>query len=122
MMKQEIEQEKTEQPETHLVTPEIEKEGTTPPVSPPNQEEKEKPTPNVKFVGKRLYLDKKTGERRSELARPEDIPTQRINGQYVFDLPSGKEQLKGFYHEEAAKLVQFYGSKFKPIVNKGEKR
>ena len=112
-----MEQEKTEQPETHLTTLE-----PTPPVSPSTKEEKEKPTPNVKFIGKRLYLDKKTGERRSELARPEDIPTQRINGRYVFDLPSGKEQLKGFYHEEAAKLVQFYGCKFKPIVNMGEKR
>lgn len=75
---------------------------------------------NVQFVGKMFTRDKKTGEPVKEIIRtPEHIPTFRVNGGKKIELPSGEEQLKGFYHPDAVFLKRAYPDQFKTPKKKG---
>lgn len=72
----------------------------------------------IQFVGKRRTIDKKTGK--IKLVATE-APTFRKNGQKVFKLPSHENQIKGFTHPDAGKLLSLYRREFKKKVSKGKK-
>lgn len=76
---------------------------------------------NIIYIGKSVYKDKKGGEH-IRRTHAKDIPTFRKNGHKKIELPSGAEQLKGFYHEDASFLVNTYRNEFKPIVAKAAVR
>ncbi len=82
--------------------------------------EEEVKEPNVQYVGKKRLKDKQTGEVTETIMMPADeVPTLRINGDRRFELPSGEEQLAGFYHPDAAFLRKAYPDQFKRPVKKG---
>ncbi len=78
--------------------------------------------PNIQYVGKKFVKDKQTGEVTETIMMPADeVPTLRINGARRFELPSGEEQLAGFYlpPKDAAFLRKAYPDQFKRPVKKG---
>ncbi len=66
----------------------------------------------IQFVGKRRVKEK------TVLA---EAPTERRNGQQVFSLPSHDEQIKGFTHPDAERLLSLYPKDFKKKTRKGKK-
>lgn len=81
-----------------------------------------KTSPNIKYVGKSRIVNKKTGVLELVSSPPERIPTLRFDGMKRFDLPDGKTQLAGFYHEQAMDLIKAWPKDFKPIIEKGGKK
>jgi len=78
------------------------------------------PVNNIQFVGKKRLYVKDTGELDKEILMPADeVPRIRRNGRYLFKLPDGETQLKGFYHEDATFLLRAYPDQFKRPVVKG---
>lgn len=73
----------------------------------------------IQFVGKRRELDKRTGKQKLVIR---EAPTQLINGQRIFDLPSDEIQKKGFSHPDAERLLQLYPKDFKVKNPKGKKQ
>jgi hypothetical protein len=69
--------------------------------------------PNVQYVRRRRQLNKETGKMKVTPVAAEDVPTFRKDGEMEFKLPSGEEQLKGFYHPEAARLMRAWPKDFK---------
>lgn len=118
--------------------------GETPKIDPKEIEGKEgmitELGPKIKYVGKvnRLIKEdvieihdnpevegemvevvvKRAGEYERVLAEPHEIPTVIIDGTRKIELPSGEEQLAGFYHPDAVFLMNRYRSKFKRVVDK----
>jgi hypothetical protein len=80
----------------------------------PPKDAKPAPEPNVIFVGK-----KKEGGKLVGIEDPELVPTWRRDGSVQFKLPSGEEQLAGFYHPEAARLISAFPADFKTFRKKG---
>lgn len=76
--------------------------------------------PNIQYVGKKLVLNKVTGKETLELRPAEEIAQWYRDGNETFKLPSGEEQLKGFYHKDADQLIRAFSKDFKRPVKKGK--
>jgi hypothetical protein len=70
------------------------------------------PEANIIFIGKREF--------KGDL-RPAVAPSSIIDGQDRIKLPSSADQVKGFYHENAAQIIRAFPKLYKQIKRKGVK-
>jgi len=72
----------------------------------------EKKANNIIFIAKRDSKGKFVDS---------DPPAQITDGRDTFKLPSAKDQLTGFYHENASQIVRAFPKLYKPLKPKGAK-
>lgn len=70
--------------------------------------------PNIIFIGRKM--DVKT-EKMIDAEPPTAIHTVGMN----IKLPSAAEQRKGFYHEDANRIIREMPDLYKPLIPKGAK-
>lgn len=75
-----------------------------------------KPENNIQFVGKSKRWNPETGKQ--ELA-PREAPRHIIDGMDKIKLPEAAEQAKGFYHEDAARIMALFPNDYKKPQKKG---
>lgn len=73
----------------------------------------------IKFIGKTLKLNKKTGK--MKLA-PAEAPTKITNGAKTIILPPSSTQTKGFTHKDAELLISAYPKQYKLKISKGKSK
>lgn len=73
------------------------------------------PEPNIRYVRRKLQLDKKTGAIAVQPVGPDNVPTYRKDGEMEFKLPSGEAQIAGFHHPDAVRLMRAWPKDFKRI-------
>jgi hypothetical protein len=79
-------------------------------------EKEDVPEANVIFVGKRQKLNKESGKYET-VAR--EAPAYITDGGKKIVLPESDAQRKGFYSDEAARLVELFPSDYKFLKAKG---